>query len=177
MEEKDLINCLLRKDPGCLSLLYDNYGAALYGTVLAIVRSERMAEEVLQDAFLKIWENIGSYDAAKGKLFTWMRRITHNLSLDKLRSKEYQNALKTDSGTYFVYGESDEMITENFFDHLGVEKVLALLSEDQRQLVDLAYFQGYTMKEISEELTMPIGSVKTKMRQAFKLLREKLGVV
>ena len=176
MEEQELINCLKRKDPNCLSLLYDNYGGALYGNVIAIVKSEKIAEEVLQDAFMKIWDNIDSYDTAKGKLFTWMRRITHNLSLDKLRSREYQKSLKTDSSDQFVYVEKRDLLTEQFHDHLGLEKIMNLLSADQKQIVELAYLKGFTMKEIGDELDTPIGSVKTKMRQSFKILREQLGV-
>jgi len=176
LEEIALVDCLKRKEPNCLSLLYDNYGGALYGTVLAIVKSERMAEEVLQDAFMKIWDNINSYDPQKGKLFTWMRRITHNLSLDKLRSREYRKSLKTESSNHFVYIENDDLIVEQFHDHLGLDKILNLLNTEQSQILELAYFKGFTMKEIGEELDMPVGSVKTKMRQTFKVLREQIGL-
>lgn len=176
MEEIALVDCLKRKEPNCLSLLYDNYGGALYGTVLSIVKSERLAEEVLQDAFMKIWNNINTYNPEKGKLFTWMRRITHNLSLDKLRSREYQNSLKTDSSDHFVYVQNDNILVEEFYDHLGLENIMKSLSSEQAQLLDLAYFKGFTMKEIGEELKMPIGSVKTKMRQTFKVLRSQMGI-
>src|SRR5277367_4391478 len=96
LSESDIIKGLLRKEQSALEYLYGHYSSALYGVVHRLIKNEDIAQEVLQDAFLKIWDKINSYDPAKGKLFTWMLNLTRNLAIDKTRSKEMSKAKKTD---------------------------------------------------------------------------------
>lgn len=137
---------------------------------------EKLAEEVLQDTFLKIWDNIDYYDPGKGKLFTWMRRLAHNLAIDRVRSREFQNMMKTDSDEYFVYEEKGELVTETYQDHIGLNKVIETLPEECRVVLDYSYFKGYTMTEIAKEFNLPTGTVKTRLRKAMKLLRTEIGI-
>ncbi|MBW7469170.1 sigma-70 family RNA polymerase sigma factor [Pontibacter aydingkolensis] len=144
------------------------YSATLYGVILQIVKTEEIAEDVLQEAFVKIWRSFDSYDAQKGRLFTWMINICRNLAIDKIRSKEFRMKVSTDSITPANQAE----FTSNTFnpDHIGVREVVEKLSPDQQKIINLMYFEGLTQSEISEEYNIPLGTVKTRARSAVKML-------
>jgi RNA polymerase sigma factor (sigma-70 family) len=159
------------KDKKALSYLYDNYSASLYGVVIRIVKSEEQAEEILQDAFLKYWNRFGEYDEKKGKLFTWMVNIARNLAIDKIRSKENKERGKTDGISDNVYLSDHSYSEKNKPEFIGVREMLNVLSAEQKELLELMYFQGYTQSEISEEYGIPLGTVKTRIRSAVSRLR------
>jgi RNA polymerase sigma factor (sigma-70 family) len=174
--EQDLIKALSSKDRAALSYLYDHYSGALYGVILRIVRKESIAEEVLQDVFIKIWERFHSYDAAKGKLFTWMLNIARNQAIDKTRSKEISNEQKT-SGIENVVSRIDRReFNETAVDGIGLTEVLKKLPEEQKFVVEYLYFQGYSQSELAEEFNIPLGTVKTRLRLAMQHLRTTLGL-
>jgi RNA polymerase sigma factor (sigma-70 family) len=168
IQEKDLILLLKKKDKRGIDYLYDSYSSSLYGVILRIVRSEDLAEEILQDCFLKIWDKIELYDAGKGKLFTWMINIARNLALDKLRSKEFKKKSKTDELSSNVSMHETEKI---YPEHIGVKEMLDKLSPEQKELIDLMYFKGYSQSEIAEEFGIPLGTIKTRVRAAMSKLR------
>ena len=164
---------LKQKNETAFNYLYDHYSGALYGVVLRIVSSKEYTEEVIQDVFVKIWNGITQYDESKGRLYTWMINIARNTAIDYLKSKSFQNQLKNQSVSDFVYAIKEEsQINES--DFIGFSKVLDKLETDKRQLIVLAYYQGYTQVEISEKLKIPLGTVKTKMRSALLKLRDLL---
>ncbi|MFN0204460.1 MAG: RNA polymerase sigma factor [Bacteroidia bacterium] len=175
--ERALISLLKSKNKEVIEILYDRYGGALLGVAEKIMKSEALGEDVLQEAFVKIWLNAESYDSSKGRLFTWMLNITRNLAIDKLKSKHYKQSLQTDSAEAAMNvsenNDSDSILGE---EGIGLQEVLNQLKPDQRQLIELMYFSGYTQAEISEELNMPLGTVKTKMRAAMLVLRKHYGV-
>jgi RNA polymerase sigma factor (sigma-70 family) len=152
--------------------LYDNYSGAVYGIILKIVRSEDFAQELLNDCFLKIWNKISDYDASKGRLFTWILNIARNIELDKLRSKEYKAKLKTDDVSENVSISDMQYSQANNPDYIGVKEIIEKLPVEQKKLIDLMYFQGYSQSEIAEELNMPLGTVKTRVRAAMSTLRK-----
>lgn len=156
--------------------MYDNYSGALFGVVKRIIKEEDLAQEVLQDAFLKIWEKIDQYQPDKGRLFTWMLNITRNLAIDKTRSKEFNKSKKTDSIDIVVGSNSREPIEESYTDGIGVKNLLNELNQDQQFIVEQLYFKGYTQQEVADEFGIPLGTVKTRLRQAMVLLRKTLGV-
>ena len=170
--EEELVYLLQRRDQQAFSYLYDNYAGALNGIIYRMVENREWAEDILQEAFLKIWNNFSSYDTGKGRLFTWMLNITRNLTIDTLRSKDYkkQDKISGDENSVSNYSE-DSKITEKF-DGLGLRKQLANLKIEQRNIIDLAYFKGYTQEEISREMSIPLGTVKTRMRAAILELRK-----
>lgn len=153
------------------SYLYDNYSGALYGIINSIVKEKESANDVLQDVFINIWRKIGSYDPLKGRLFTWMLNIARNAAIDKIRSKEYRDGLKNqrfpDTVDITIGGSVDGPNSND----VGLRKVLRKLKEEQRVLIDLSYFQGYTHDEISKALNIPLGTVKTRIRSALIQLR------
>ena len=156
--------------------MYDNYAGALFGIIYRMLEDRELAEDVLQEAFVKIWNNFSNYDSLKGRLFTWMLNITRNLTIDTIRSKGYRKQAKIQNSGNSV-DSSVENISSNpntteSFDALGIRKHLTLLKDDQKQIIDLAYFGGFTQDEISKQLAIPLGTVKTKMRTAILALRK-----
>ena len=165
---------LQNKDVQAFAYLYDNYSPALYGIIYKMVEDKELAEDVLQEAFLKIWNNFAAYDRVKGRLFTWMLNITRNLTIDTLRSKEYKKQAKIYSNQINVDNVVDNPGSTEKFDSLGLRKYLTHLKNDQKQIIDLAYFSGFTHEEIAKELSIPLGTVKTRMRAAIFELRKLL---
>jgi RNA polymerase sigma-70 factor (ECF subfamily) len=171
IEESTLIAGLRSRDKAALEYLYDHYSGALYGAVFRIIRKEEIAEEVLQDIFLKIWDKIESYDPAKGRLFTWMLNLAKNQAIDKTRSKEISRENKTKGIENFVSGVNKGEFSEQRIEAIGVKEILTALPEDQRFIVDHLYFKGYSQSELAEEFNIPLGTVKTRLRIAMKKLR------
>jgi RNA polymerase sigma-70 factor (ECF subfamily) len=171
--EEELVAELQSHNQQAFAYLYDNYAGALNGVIVRLVENRELAEDILQEAFVKIWNNFSSYDASKGRLFTWMINITRNLTIDTLRSKGYkkQQQISTDENSVGNYADGT---TSEKFDSLGIRKQLGNLKAEQRTIIDLAYFGGYTQEEISKELDIPLGTVKTRMRTAMSELRKLL---
>lgn len=135
-----------------------------------------MAQEVLQDVFLKIWDKFASYDATKGKLFTWMISVARNQAIDKTRSKEIVKEQKT-GGIENVVSKIDRAeFTEQQIEGIGVRDILKNLPEEQRFVVEYLYLKGYSQSELAEEFNIPLGTVKTRLRLAMQQLRISLGV-
>lgn len=172
--EEELIVLLKEKNETGFHYLYDHYSGALYGIILRIVQSKEYTEEVIQDVFVKIWNSIHQYDASKGRFYTWIINIARNTAIDYLKSKGFQNELKNQPLPDFVYNTTELSTVNNSSDYIGFTNVLEGLETDKQELIDLAYYQGYTQHEISEKLKIPLGTVKTKMRNALMKLRDLL---
>lgn len=172
--EEELIVLLKEKNETGFHYLYDHYSGALYGIILRIVQSKEYTEEVIQDVFVKIWNSIHQYDSSKGRFYTWIINIARNTAIDYLKSKGFQNELKNQPLPDFVYNTTELSTVNNSSDYIGFTNVLEGLETDKQELIDLAYYQGYTQHEISEKLKIPLGTVKTKMRNALMKLRDLL---
>ena len=168
--EAELVTLLKQRQQGAFSYLYDNYSGSLYSVVLSVITDRELANDVLQEVFVKIWRQIETYDATKGRLFTWMMNIARNASIDTLRSKGYQNSQQNRELTETVY-ESVGSVSTNT-DKIGLQKLVYKLKQEYKVLVELAYFQGYTQDEISKLLDIPLGTVKTRLRAALIQLRD-----
>lgn len=172
MENQQLITRLQQQDRAAVGELYDAYGGALFGVVLRIVHSRELAEQVLQDTFVKVWRNISSYDASKGRLFTWLLNIARNTAIDVTRSAHFQQSRKTDSLDNLVHTPGGESLNP---DHLGLREVVGRLDAKYQLLIDLVYFKGYTQEEAAEETGIPLGTIKTRLRYAISELRTQFG--
>jgi RNA polymerase sigma factor (sigma-70 family) len=159
-----------------LDYLYDHYSGALYGIISRIVKREELAEEVLQDVFLKIWDKIDSYDSEKGKLFTWMLNLARNQAIDKTRSKEISKGRKTDDIDNLVNRIDRTDNSELSVDSIGLKEVLDRLPEGQRFVIEYLYLQGYSQSELAEEFNIPLGTVKTRLRLGIIELRSILKI-
>ncbi len=155
--------------------LYQAYSAVLYGHILKVVRDEETAQDVLQDAFVKIWNHIGQYDAGKGRIYTWMLNISRNAAIDKLRSKgEIMRGKIRNNGADVDHMPLNRK-TEQRTDTIGLDKMVAGLRPEYSAIVNLAYYKGYTLDEISKTLDVPLGTVKTRMRAAMQQLRQQFS--
>jgi RNA polymerase sigma factor (sigma-70 family) len=170
--EQELVAALKARDDQAFSYLYDHYSGALYSIILPIVKLPESASDVLQEVFINVWRKIGTYDPIKGRLFTWMLNISRNASIDMLRSKNYQNSQKNQEITDTVYDR--DQVAQTSIDTIGLSKFLGKLRPEQRVLIELAYFKGYTHDEISQIEDIPLGTVKTRIRNALLQLREYL---
>jgi RNA polymerase sigma factor (sigma-70 family) len=172
--EEDLVRLLQSQDQAAFSYLYDNYAGALNGVIFRLVEDIQLREDILQEAFVKIWNNFKQYDSSKGRLFTWMVNLTRNLTIDILRSKGYKKQQKISHDENSVSSYQDKNFGVEQFDSIGLRKQVATLKPDQKVIIDLAYFGGYTQEEISKEMGIPLGTVKTRMRTAIMELRKLL---
>ncbi len=167
--ESDLVQLLKQRDNRAFKYLYEHYSAALYGIILPIVNETEAANDILQEVFVNIWRKIESYDPVKGRLFTWMLNIARNASIDMLRSRSFQNTRKNQP-LYDTVNWNTNAHVQNI-DNIGLRKILDRLRDEQRTLVELAYFKGYTHEEIAAMEGIPLGTVKTRIRTALIQLR------
>ncbi|SKB35241.1 RNA polymerase sigma factor [Daejeonella lutea] len=172
LSEPELIQALRSRDSKGAEALYDMYSAALYGVIYRVVQHEEIAEDLLQEAFVKIWNSISSYDHSKGRLFTWMVNIARNLSIDKTRSKDFRNHSKTEDIENIVLSVDKGFTTSINPETLGLKELVEKLNPDQKVILDLVYFRGFTHVEAAEELDIPLGTVKTRLRNAIITLRK-----
>lgn len=173
---KELVQRLQAKEIKALEILYDYYRGALFGIILRMVKSNVIAEEVLQDTFVKIWQNIDKYDARKGRLFTWMMKIARNLAIDELRSKDSKTRAKHIGELDFDWQQLDKIFNHNLpIDFIGLDYLLKSLSSKQQKVMELIYMQGYTHQEVAVECDLPLGTVKTLIRTGLIKLRKILG--
>ena len=177
ISEEDLIALLVKRDMKGMEILYDNYSSALYGVIYRIIGKDEIAEDVLQDAFLKIWNNFSQYDSQKGRLFTWMVNIARNQAIDKVRSKDFVNQSKNqplDNAVSFVDISKSSSYNP---DTIGLKEMVKKLDGEYRQIIDLIFFEGYSQSEAAEKLRIPLGTVKTRSRAAIMKLRQQFEIV
>ena len=166
--QDQLICRLKQQESAALEDLYDAYSSALHGIVLKIVQSQELAQQVLQDTFLKAWRNAGAYDETKGRLFTWLLNIARNTAIDATRTAYYQHSHQTEPIDKLSQHPGGPSLNP---DHLGVRELVEGLDEKYRMLIELIYFRGYTQEEVSQETGIPLGTIKTRLRYAMQALR------
>jgi len=172
--EQELLSLLQQRSDTAFSYLYDNYSGALNGIINQIVPESETANDVLQEVFVSIWRKIESYDPAKGRLFTWMLNIARNASIDKIRSRSYRNNLKNQTLAENVNDPLNLQVIKPVYDNIGLRKIVSQLKEEQRILIELSYFQGFTHEQIAKVMNIPLGTVKTRIRSALIQLRTML---
>ena len=170
-EEQELIGLLKQRSREAFNYLYDNYAGSLFGIINQIVPDKETANDILQEVFVSIWKKMDSFDESKGRLFTWMLNIARNASIDKLRSRTYQDSLKNQPFPDNVHTSMNMYIVKPSIDDIGLKKIISSLKEEYRTLIDLSYFQGFTHEEIAKSLDIPLGTVKTRIRTALIQLR------
>lgn len=170
-EEKLLVTRLQTGDQTAISDIYDRYSEALYGICLKILRNNTgMAEDAFQEAMVKIWKYAASYNPEKGRLFTWLLNITRNTAIDYWRKMDKRSEIQNDISD--VHVSNPNMVRTPSTDTIDVEDQLENLSSDERDVIELAYFSGLTHQQISGQLKLPLGTVKTRIRRGITKLRK-----
>ncbi|MFD0941283.1 RNA polymerase sigma factor [Pedobacter boryungensis] len=170
--EVDLVNGLKTGDKQAVAQLYKMYSGSLLGIITRIVKFDEIAEDILQDTFIKVWKSIDQYDASKGRLFTWLANLAKNTAIDHLRSKSCTNSSKTDNLNEIPIVTLDRRNYTQFnTETIGIKQLIQQLKPEQKNILDLVYFEGYTHAEVSEKLNIPLGTVKTKIRLSILALR------
>lgn len=173
METRELVIRLNTKSKAAFSDLYDNYATALYGVTYRMVQNREIAEELLQDTFIKIWAHIDTYNPTKGTLFTWMLNITRNTCRDYFRSKHYHYQIlvsENDIEQIDVFKNPGQITYQDEIRDLF--QLTQNLDLKYKEVIDLVYIYGYTQQEASKMLEIPIGTIKTRSRIAIKILRD-----
>jgi RNA polymerase sigma-70 factor (ECF subfamily) len=158
-------------------MLYDRYERVIYSFAYQIVKDSMAAEEVMQELFMRVWKNAGQIDFDRGKLLTWMFAVTRNLAIDHLRKRSSRLQPPGDSGELEQiqdYSALPEDIVELQMAGEQIRNALQGLSRDQRQVMDMIYYQGYTQQEVANLAAIPLGTVKGRVRLAMKQLHKSL---
>jgi RNA polymerase sigma-70 factor (ECF subfamily) len=167
-DESELVRLLKQKDKPAFSELYDRYSGALYGVILRILNhDEELAQDILQDSFVKIWKNFDAYDNSKGSLFTWILNVARNTAIDKLRTLERHPIQSLEQNVHLEGSHYSQNV-----DKIGLKEIVSKMKPEHRTIIDMAYFDGFTQEEISDKLKLPLGTVKTRARTALIELRK-----
>ncbi|TDQ30758.1 RNA polymerase sigma factor [Zeaxanthinibacter enoshimensis] len=170
--EKHIVELLQERNDKAISLLYEHYGDTLYGVAHKVVRDEEMAQDVVQESFVKIWKKADSYDASKAKLFTWLFRITRNTAIDKLRSVNTKNDKEIQMDVSDVYNLGVHSIRPDLMD---VRENLDKIESKYQIVLDALFFQGMTQQEASDELDIPLGTIKSRLKIGLRELKKLYG--
>jgi RNA polymerase sigma-70 factor (ECF subfamily) len=175
----DLLVRLQQRDPRALAELYDRYGGMTFRLILRMVRDRGIAEDLVQETFLRVWNRAGGFDSERGAVGPWLLAVARNRAIDYLRCQGRRTEStfdlnETDHPSLFADLDTDML---NFDVARQVKKALDQLSAQQREAIELAYFEGMSQTEIAERMKQPLGTVKTWMRRALQQMRETLGGV
>ncbi|MBI2428331.1 MAG: sigma-70 family RNA polymerase sigma factor [Ignavibacteriales bacterium] len=175
-----LLERISRRDSSALSELYDKHSTLLYSIIMRILKEKEETEDVLQEVFVNVWERAEMYDGQLGNPGAWLARIARNRAVDRLRSKNYRTRSKESDidqhHDYFTADASSNPEHRAILSSQQEEILIALtsLSKDQKDLIEFAYFRGFTQSELADHFKLPLGTVKTRMRTAMSILRQKL---
>jgi RNA polymerase sigma-70 factor (ECF subfamily) len=175
LDEDKLISMLKSNDKSDFSVFYDYFSGALYGMILQVTNGNKdLADDCLQNAFVKIWKNAAAYDSSKGRLFTWMVNIVRNTAIDGLRSSKSGIKGKIQTLPDHVDFKADEADADKLETIKSLEKLLGGMKDEWKEVIQLVYFKGFTQEEAAQLLELPLGTVKTRCRSAIIKLRELL---
>ena len=176
--DEELARRLQRREPQAMADLYDRFGRLAYSVILSIVRDASLAEDLVQETFLRVWNRASAFEAGRGALGPWLLTIARNRAIDHIRSvgsRIQRNSFEFDAREHpslFVDMERDSRHTDH---GRVIRKALSNLSENQRQVIELAYYEGLSQTEMAERMGQPLGTIKTWVRSALKQLRTELG--
>jgi len=165
-DDLTLLKALKEGDKAALSSLYDKYSPALFGVIIRICRKKDLAEDILQETFLKIWEKSDAYDPEKGKFYTWAYRIARNNAINALRNRGY--LIQNEDLSVYKERADDE---QEEFEFEKLDGSLSKLEQHHQKAIQLIYYQGLTHREAHKVMDVPLGTFKSYVRQALRELR------
>lgn len=167
--EQQIVTLLEQEDQRAINLLYENYSDSLYGVILKVTSNEEIAEDALQETFVKVWKNAKKYDSKKAKLFTWLYRIARNTAIDKLRSfnNRYHKEVQIDKSDVYI------LPTMNLNqDVIDLKEHVARLEDKYQIVLNALFFEGMTQQEASDELDIPLGTIKSRLKIGLRELKK-----
>jgi len=179
--DTELIEELRARDADALAIVYDRYGHLAYSVFVRVTRDQSIAEDLVQELFIRVWNRAKDFDPHKGKLSVWILSIARNIAIDHVRSAQarFQSNLRpleqTDQLLFSYKPQEPESIIDNA---KAVSRALSELNTNQRKVLEMAYFEGFSQSEIATRLQEPLGTVKSWMRAALARMRAavELGV-
>jgi RNA polymerase sigma-70 factor, ECF subfamily len=177
---EEVLALVARGDQQAFTELYDRCAAAVYGLVRRILRDPARSEEVAQEILLEVWRTAPRFDPDRGTAYTWIMTMAHRRAVDRVRSEQAARRRddlvgRREEGLGWFDAVSEEVETR--LEHQQVRRALDQLTDLQREAVTLAYYGGYTYRQVAELLGAPEGTVKTRLRDGLIRLRDELGVV
>ena len=176
--DEQVLARVARGDEAAFEVLYDRFAPAVYGMVRSVLRDPAQSEEVAQEVLVEIWRTAARFDSGRGSTRSWIFTMARRRAVDRVRSAQAAGAreLRAAAGSGSTeYDEVSEEV-EIRLEQQQVRRCLGGLTDLQREAVDLAFYRGYTHREVSELLTVPLGTVKTRLRDGLIRLRDCLGV-
>ena len=180
-EDFKLMTRIVKREESALSALYDRYSPLVYTIAVKMVSATDEAEDLVQEVFMQIWNKAGMFVETKGSVYTWIVTIARRKAIDKLRSSQNMNKASRviDEETIFELPDlahaSNPLHAAISTEYEGLMKSgLTVLAENQRTIIEMSYYEGYTQEQISQKLNVPLGTVKTRMRQGLMMLRDHL---
>lgn len=171
LSEDQLVESLKNMDRGAMTSLYRMYSDSLYRVISTIVLIEEVAQDLLQETFIKIWKSFNQYDSRKGRLYTWMARMARNISIDYLRSVNHRNyTISEDLSEHTEYIDHTRQFSYDP-ELIGVRDMTRVLNTDQKNALDLVYFKGYTHVQAAEELDITVGILRSRLQSSISELR------
>jgi len=179
-DESKLARRLCEHDPSAMSELYDRYGKLAYSIIFRVVRNEAVAEDLVQETFLRVWNRSGSFDAEKGALGPWVLTVARNRAIDHLRSTDGRlsaSSVEIDAldrpGLFRGFDDAALSVDRG----RRLKAAFERLSPNQKTVIELAYYEGLSQTEMADKMKQPLGTIKTWVRTALQVLREELSEV
>jgi len=178
--DPELAERLKRREPQAMADLYDRYGRQAYALIFRIVRDQEMAEDLVQETFIRVWSRVQAFDSARGALGAWLMAVARNRAIDYIRSVDGRMArssyelVEMENPALFSSLENQTVLADQV---KRIREAIGKLDTSHRTVIEMAYFEGLSQSEIAEKLGQPLGTIKTWVRTALKNLRDRLGVV
>ena len=172
-DDETLLTRIARSDLEAFRAVYDRYSGQVYSLAWSMLRDASVAQEITQDVFLAIWRGADAFDLGRGTARSWILSLAHHKSVDAVRRWRRAITAPLSEGIRDDADVVEEAMRK--VDSAGVQDALRALSADQREAIVLAYYGGYTQREIADRLRTPLGTVKTRIRDGLLRLREMLG--
>jgi len=174
--DTELLQRLQRREPEALGELYDKYGRLVYSLILRVVRDSGTAEDLVQETFIRVWNRVQSFDSQKGSIAPWILAVARNRAIDYLRSAQARHdpveLNQMDHPSLYSEMETDLLNRDSA---RRIQTAMQKLPDTQRQVIEFAYFEGLSQTEMAERMGQPLGTIKTWVRSALRVLREELG--
>jgi len=178
LDDRALVGRVVEGDGSALEVLYQRYGRACYGLARRILVDEQFAQDCVQEVFVTVWRDAARFDAARGGFSTWLLSMTHHKAVDAVRREETLRKRRTSEDALETRESDGPAVDDEVWSRLRGERVrgaLQTLPDVQREALTLAYFGGYTQREIAGLTSTPLGTVKTRMLTGMRRMRESLN--